>query len=94
VTNKPGLSFESAASVIAREHIAKYLEVFGPAIMSDRVAGKSVHAEYVNGLAGVCALLIAGGQASKEDVLNGTIAKLREYVDRDLQHLNRGRLQS
>lgn len=89
MTDKPGLSIESASSVIARGHIQKFLETFAHVIRADRVAGKAVHAEYVNGLAGVCALLIAGGQGSKDDVLNGTVAKLREYVDRDLTFMGR-----
>lgn len=86
---KPGLRVESAASVTIRDTMHKHLSVFAHVIRTDRVAGKSTHAEYVNGLSGVIALLVAGGHGSKEDVLNGTIEKLREYVDRDLRHLGR-----
>ncbi len=86
---KPGLSIESAASVIAREHITKYFEVFGPALMRDRITGQSVTAAYIDGLAGVMACVIASGAGSKDDVLNGTIAKLREALDRDLKFVGR-----
>lgn len=84
-----GMKLESAASVIARDTLAQYFHVFAPVIRTDRVVNKSVSAEFINGLAGVLALTIAGGLGSKEDVLNATIAKLREYVDRDLQRLGR-----
>lgn len=86
---KLGLRVESAASVTIRQTIHHHLSIFAQVIRADRVAGKSTHAEYVNGLSGVIALLIAGGQGSKEDILNSTIEKLREYVDRDLRHLGR-----
>jgi len=58
-------------------------------VRADRVAGKSVHAQYVNGLAGAMALMIAGGQADKEDIIAATVAKLRECIERDLRFLGK-----
>jgi len=84
-----GLRIETAASVVLRRTIQEYLHTFSHVVVSDHAAGKSVHAEATNLLAGVVALIIAGGHGSKDDVLNGTVAKLREYVDRDLQHLGK-----
>lgn len=87
MSNKAGLSIESAASIILRDTIQQHMKVFAHVIRTDRIAGKSVHAEYINALAGATALLIAGRHGSREDVLDGTIAKLRECIDRDLRHL-------
>ena len=86
---KPGLRIETAASVTAQNMIRDHLGKFAPAIMRDHGVAKSVHAEYTSGLAGVIALLIASGQGSQEDVFNGTIEKLREYVARDLRFMGR-----
>lgn len=87
--SKPGLSIESAASVTIRKTIRDHFRIFSYVIGKDHAAGKSTHAEYVNGLAAVIALMIAGGQGSKDDILNATAAKLRECVERDLQHIRR-----
>lgn len=85
---KPGLRIESAASVTARDMITKHVTVFSHVIKHDRAASQSVVAAYVDGLAGVTALAIAGRQGSRTDVIEATIAKLREAIDRDLQHLS------
>lgn len=87
--SKPGLSIESAASVTLRDTLQSHMRTFNHVIRADRVAGKSVHAEYVNGLAGTMALLILGGQADKEDIIAGTVAKLRECIERDLRFLGK-----
>jgi len=42
-----------------------------------------VTAAYVDGLAGAMALVIAGSHGSKEDIINATVTKLREAVDRE-----------
>jgi predicted sugar kinase len=83
----PGLKIESAASVILEDTIKKHMHAFAHVIRRDRVAGMSVSAAYTGGLSGTLALIVAGGHASKEEVLTATIAKLREAVDRDLRHL-------
>jgi hypothetical protein len=87
---KPGLRIESAASVTARDMITKHIGVFMHAIRKDKAAGQSTVAAYIDGLAGVVALIIAGGIESKESVTEGVIHRLRECIDRDLQHLRRG----
>jgi hypothetical protein len=84
---KPGLRLETAASVTIRDTMRDHLQTFTPVIIRDHAVGKSVHAEYLNGLAGVIALLVVGRHVGKEDVFNATVAKLREYVDRDLQYM-------
>lgn len=84
---KPGLRIETAASVTARDMITKHLQMFGPAVMSDRHTARQTTAAYTDGLAGAVALTIAGRHGSKEDVLNATIKSLRDAVDRDLKHL-------
>ncbi len=80
------LRFETASSLVARDLIAQFFHAFAHVIRGDRAAGKACTATMIDGLAGTMALVIAGGHGSKEDVLESTIAKLREAVDRDLQH--------
>jgi hypothetical protein len=86
---KPGLRIESAASVTARDMIQKHVNIFAHVIRTDRAAGQSTVAAYVDGLAGVAALTIAGGHGSRADVIEATVARLREAIDRDLRHLAR-----
>jgi len=63
------------------------MQSFAFTIRTNRRAGQSVTAAYVDGLAGAMALVIAGSHGSKEDIINATVTKLREAVDRDLRHL-------
>lgn len=87
---KPGLRIESAASVLARDMITKHIGTFAHVIRQDRVANQSTIAAYIDGLAAVVALTIAGGHGSRPDVIAATTLKLMDAVDRDLKHLRRG----
>lgn len=82
-----GLRLEAAASITARDMITRHLTLFGPAIRRDRIAGQSTVAAYVDGLAGAAALVIAGGQGSQLEVIEGTIKSLKDAIQRDLKHL-------
>lgn len=84
-----GLKIETAAEIIARDVIKQYMERFALTIRTSRTAAGGVVAAYIDALAGATALTIAGGHGSKEDVVNAMITKLRECVDRDLQHLGK-----
>lgn len=84
-----GLKIETAASIVARDLIRQYMERFAFAIRRDRLTGQQVTAAFIDALAGAMALTIAGGHGSKEEVVNTAVAKLREAVDRDLQHLGK-----
>lgn len=86
---KAGLRIESAAAIVARDMMTKHVSTFAHVIRQDRAASQSTVAAYIDGLAGVVALTIAGGCGSREDVIAATIAKLRDSVDRDLRHLSR-----
>jgi hypothetical protein len=88
MTNDPTkpLRFETAASIILADTLKQFFHTFAHVVRADRVAGKACTATMIDGLAGTMALVIAGGHGSKEDVLESTIAKLREAVDRDLRH--------
>jgi len=81
-----GLRFEAAASLILKDTLVQYFHTFAHYIRADRRAGRDCTAAMIDGLAGVTALVIAGGHAPKEEVLESTIAKLREAVDRDLRY--------
>ena len=84
-----GLKIETAAEIVARDVIRQHMERFALTVRASRAASKGVVAAYIDGLAGAVALTIAGGHGSKDDVINATLVKLRECVDRDLQHLGR-----
>lgn len=85
-----GLRIEAAASITARDMITKHLTLFGPAIRRDRHTGQATAAAYIDGLAGVIALTIAGGHGSREDVVKAANIELFKAIDRDLQHLKAG----
>lgn len=85
----PGLRIETAASILARNFVQDHMAQFGLVIRRDRAANRSMSAVYLDALAGIAALTIAGGHGSREEVLQAIGAKLRECVDRDLQHLER-----
>ena len=84
-----GLKIGTAAALTLRDAIRQHMHSFAFTIRTDRRSGQDVVAAYVDGLAGAVALTIAGAHGSKEDVVNATITKLREAVDRDLRHLRR-----
>lgn len=84
----PGIKIESAASVTLRDTIQKHMGIFAHVIRTDRAAGQSTVAAYVDGLAGAVALIVAGGHGqSKSEVTEATVKILREAIDRDLQLL-------
>lgn len=84
---KPGLRIETAASVTARDMISQHLGAFALSIRRDRMANSATAAAYIDGLAGVVALTIAGKHGSRTEVVEATIASLRNAIDRDLRHL-------
>ena len=85
----PGLRLETAASVTAREIITSHVKAFYHILRHDRAAGQSTAAAYIDGLAGVVALAVAGGHASKEDAIYHTVRSFKEALERDLQHLKK-----
>ncbi len=86
---RKGLRIESAASVVARDMIQKHVGTFAHVIRTDRAANRSTVAAYIDGLAGVIALTVAGGHGSRREVIDSTVAKLYEAIDRDLRRLAR-----
>lgn len=82
-----GLRIESAASVVARDMIEKHMHAFAHVVRTDRAASASTVAAYIDGLAAVVALTVAGGHGSREDVIEATIFKLRDCITRDLHML-------
>lgn len=84
---KDGLRVEAACSIIARHGVRQFFDTFALTVRRDRHAGQSTVAAYVDALAGAVALTVAGGHASKEEIVNATIIKLREAIDRDLRHI-------
>ena len=88
-----GLRIEAAASVVARDMITKHLGsgLLSHVISKDRIAGQATAAAYIDGLAGVVALTIAGGHGSKSEVVESTIKALCDAIERDLKHLRRSK---
>lgn len=86
---KPGLSIESAASVVLRDTIIKHMAAFSHVIRNDRAAGQSVVAAYIDGLAGAMALVVAGGHDDMTQIAASTDQAVYSALQRDLQHLRR-----
>lgn len=84
---KEGLRIESASSVIARDMIRQHVGTFSHVIREDRAANTSTVAAYIDGLAAVTALTIAGGFGGRDDIVTAVVGRLTECVDRDLKHL-------
>lgn len=85
MSERPGLSLETASSIIARDVITKHLAQFHHVIRHDRAANTGTAAAYIDGLAGVIALTVRGGFGSKDEIIDACIAKLRDAVERDLR---------
>lgn len=81
---KPGLRLETAAGVLATDMMAKHIAAFQFVIKKDRHASQTTVAAYIEGLAAVVALTVAGGHGSRDEVVNATVDRLREEVDRVL----------
>ena len=84
-----GLKIEPAAGITLRDLIRQHMQAFSWVIRTNRKAGQAVVAAYIDGLAGTLALTIAGRHADKDEVINATVTKLREAVNRDLRHLGK-----
>lgn len=84
---KPGLSLESAASVIMRDTVKKHMHTFAHTIKADHACGRAMHAVYIDALAGTIALMVAGGQASKDELIAATATLLVNSLERDLRGL-------
>lgn len=84
-----GLKIASAAGVMLRDAIRKHMQLCAMVIRVERCCGQDVVAAYIDGLAGTMALTIAGGHGSKDEIVNATLTRLREAVDRDLQYLGK-----
>lgn len=84
---KPGLRIETAAGITARDMISQHLGAFSLSIRRDKLAARTTTAAYIDGLAGAVALTVAGKHGSRTEVVEATIASLRNAIDRDLRHL-------
>jgi len=84
----PGLTLETAASVVLRDTIQQHMAQFAHVIRTDKACGQAVSAAYIDGLAGALALIVAGGE-SREQVLLTVRITLESAVNRDLRHLRK-----
>jgi hypothetical protein len=84
-----GLKIETAAGVTLRDAIRKHMASFALTISENRYTGGAVIMAYVDGLAGAMALAIAANHGSKEEIVNATLVKLRDSLDRDLWYLGK-----
>jgi len=82
-----GLKIETAAGITLRDAIRQHMTSFALTISANRHTGQAVIAAYIDGLSGTMALAIAASHGSKEEIVNTTLTKLREALDRDLQYL-------
>lgn len=86
---KPGLRIETAAAVVARNTIHNYMSHYALTIRRDRAAGQGATAAFIDGLSGAMALVVAGGHASRDEVLAATCKKLSDALNRDLAHMDK-----
>lgn len=84
---KLGLRIESAASITARDTATQHISTFQHIIRQDRHASASTVAVYVDALAGVVALSVAGGHLSRDEAIEATVKALRDAIERDLKHV-------
>lgn len=84
---KPGLRIETAAGITAIDMMAKHIAAFQFVIKKDRLAAQTTTAAYIEGLAAVLALTIAGRHGSYWEVMSLSEQRLREEVDKVLTKL-------
>jgi hypothetical protein len=70
-----------------RNGITDHMEKYGLKIMRERATAQRVVAVYIDGLSGACALCVAGGQASPEEIEAQVIATFRQCLARDLAQM-------
>lgn len=75
------------ARTVARDWLRNYMEAFAPSIRKERATARASSAAFVDALAGVAALAIAGRHGSEVEVIEATITSLRNAISRDLTHL-------
>lgn len=79
---------ESAlAREVARDWIKNYVAAFAPSVMRERATARAASAAFIDGLAGIVALSIAGRHGSEVEVIEATMTSLRNAISRDLTHL-------
>lgn len=81
------MKLEHGAALVLRDLILDHMGKFAHVIRREQVAGRNVTAAYVDGLAGACALCVAGGQGSREEIEEAAIKAFRDALRRDLAHL-------
>jgi hypothetical protein len=84
-----GLKIETAAGVMLRDAIRTHTATFALVIRASRHTGQDIIGAYISGLTAAMALAIVGGHASKEEIVNATLAKLRQVLDENLRYLGR-----
>jgi len=82
---KPGLRIETAASVMAADMMAQHLKTFKNVIQNDRHTNGAVIAAYIEGLACVVALTVAGRHGGYWEVMASVDERLRDEVDKILK---------
>jgi hypothetical protein len=70
-----------------RDWIKGFMKSFAPFIKLERATSRVASALFIDALAGVLALAIAGRQDSEQQIVDAAIASLRVAVKRDLRHL-------
>jgi hypothetical protein len=75
------------AKTVGRDWVKEYMKSFAAQIRTERTTSQAASALFIDGLAGVLALAIAGRQDSEEQIVDAAIASLRDAVKRDLRHL-------
>jgi hypothetical protein len=75
------------ADTVGRDWLKSFMKSFAGSIWSERATSKVTSALFIDGLAGILALTIAGRQDSEQQIVDAAVASLRDAVKRDLRHL-------
>jgi hypothetical protein len=75
------------ADTVGRDWLKIFMKSFAPYIRSERATSRVTSALFIDGLAGVLALTIAGRHDCERLVVESAIVALRDAVKRDLRHL-------
>jgi hypothetical protein len=78
---------KSRAAIVLREALTAYIDKRGYSIVNSQRIGEEVAGEALAGVTAICALIIKGGHASRDEMVQAMTKALVEGIDRDLRCL-------
>jgi hypothetical protein len=75
------------ADTVGRDWLRSFMKSFAKYVLAERATSRVASALFIDGLAGILALAIAGRHDSEEQIMDAAITALEHAVARDLRHL-------